>query len=192
MTAKTYPDAVSNAFSAMMSWRTSFFVAAGLAAIFAIGLLYQANKAHVVLMPYAEALQHGGNVKLDIAASNYGTANPEYVSAIAISDISVLLNWTPESVVVQHQRFLNRLTPSLYAEQNIQLLQQAEEFRVDGVTQSFFPLETKVAENGKVRISGTLVRWTGEKETLRIKAAYTITYSKTKGYIHVDALSIEK
>lgn len=155
------------------------------------GLLYQSNKVHTVLLPYDTATA-SGNIKLDLAASNYGEANPEYVANLALGDVGLLLNWTPETVIVQHQRFLNRITPALYAEQNVQLLQQAETFRVDGTTQSFFPEQTKIAEGSRVRVSGTLVRWVGEKETLRMQVAYVVTYSKFRGFMHVSALSIEK
>lgn len=186
-----YLDVVSNAFAALTSWRTAFFASAISAAILGIGLIYQTNKVHTILLPYDVATA-SGNIKLDLAAANYSETNPEYTANLALGDIGLLLNWTPESVIVQHQRFLNRMTPSIYAEQNVQLLQQAETFRVDGVTQSFFPDQTKVSGNNQVRVAGTLVRWTGEKETLRMKVAYVVTYSKFKGYMHVSALSIEK
>lgn len=185
-----YLTVVANAFASMASWRTAFFVSSILALGMGAGLLYQSNKVHTILLPYDVATA-SGNIKLDLAASNFADTNPEYVVNLALGDVGLLLNWTPESVLVQHQRFLNRITPALYAEQNVQLLQQAETFRVDGVTQSFFPDQTKLAE-GRVRVTGTLVRWVGEKETLRMRVAYVVSYSKFKGFMHVSALSIEK
>jgi hypothetical protein len=191
MKKTTYIDAVTSAFAAMVSWRTSFFVSSMLAAALAVGLIYQSNKVHIVLMPYDLATA-SGNLKIDLSASNFAEANPEYVVNLALGDIGLLLNWTPESVIVQHQRFLNRLTPDLYAEQNVQLLAQAQSFQVDGVTQSFYPTETKIAGGNKVRVVGTLIRWVGEKQTLRMRVAYVVTYSKFKGFMHVSALTIEK
>jgi hypothetical protein len=187
----TYIDVASNAFGAMTSWRRAFFAVTALCAVLAFALVYQASKVHLVLLPQDTASLTGVK-KLDVTALDYATSNPEYLASVAMGDLAILLNWIPESVVLQHQRFLNRLAPALYGEQNVQLLADAEGFRIDAVSQSFFPSETKVAGTNKVRVAGFLVRWVGEKETLRQRVAYVVTYSKFQGFLHVSALNIEK
>jgi type IV conjugative transfer system protein TraE len=186
-----YTDAVANAFSEAKAWRAACLVVGLVAGVLAIALAIQSNSTPVTLVP-ANFAASTGKVTIN-PKKGFGSVSPDYVSQMALGDLGLVLNWTPQTVRIQYQRFLNRMTPELYAEQNIKLLTQAGEFESNSTTQSFYPDVTKVSVDGNTVVAnGTLVRWTGEKESIRVKATYTITYAKSEGYAHVASLKIQQ
>lgn len=188
---KNYLDVVANAFQEAKAWKFASLVLSLVCGGLAFGLVYESRNAPVVLVPYNFASDKGTiTVKPNGVA---GETSPEYLAQTALGDLSTVLNWTPEDVEIQHQRFLNRMTPELYAEQNVKLMQEATDFKTNTTTESFYPVGTRVdGPHNQVIVDGTLVRWTGEKETLRLKVTYTITYAPYKGYLHVAGLQIKK
>lgn len=191
MPSVKYTDAVANAFSEAKAWRAACLVVGLVAGVLAIALAIQSNSTPITLVP-ANFASSNGAITIN-PKKGFGEVSPEYVSQMALGDLGLVLNWTPQTVKIQYQRFLNRMTPELYAEQNVQLLNQAEEFQSNATTQSFYPDTTKVSADGNTVVAqGTLVRWTGEKESIRVTATYTITYAKSEGYAHVASLKIQQ
>ncbi len=182
-----YLDVVANAFSAMQAWRTAAFLMAGVIAFLVYSLIYQARNTPVVLVPYDLATS-GKQVKVAQNGEIKGTSF-EYMANTGLSDLSLILNFTPENVISQHQRFLNRVTEDLYGDQREALMVQADEYKRRALTQSFFPEGVKVSSDStKVEVSGTQIRWLGGKETLRQRVIYVLTYRVFKGYMHVADL----
>lgn len=191
MSSVKYTDAVANAFSEAKAWRAASVLLGLVVGILAIALVMQSRATPLTLVPMDFATS-SGNVTIQ-PTKDYSESSPDYLAQIALGDLSLVLNWTPENVEVQHQRFLNRMTTELYAEQNVSMMTQAAEFKTSSTTQSFYPGRTKVGSKGsQVIVEGTLVRWTGEKESIRVKVIYTISYAKFKGYAHVASLKIQK
>lgn len=191
MSSVKYTDAVANAFSEAKAWRAASVLLGLVVGILAIALVMQSRATPLTLVP-ADFASFKGPLTIQ-PTKDYGEASPDYLAQIALGDLALVLNWTPENVEVQHQRFLNRMTTELYAEQNVTMLTQAAEFKSSSTTQSFYPGRTKVSSKGSsVIVEGTLVRWTGEKESIRVKVIYTISYAKFKGYAHVASLKIQK
>ena len=188
---KTYLDVVANAFQEAKAWKFTSLTLGLVAGALAFGLIYESRNAPVILVPYNLATEQGPlKIKPNGKA---GQTSPDYLIQIGLGDLATVLNWTPENVEIQHQRFLNRMTPELYAEQNVKLLGDAADFKNSSVTESFYPMGSRVdAAHNQVIVDGTLVRWTGEKETLRLKVTYTITYAPHNGYLHVSGLRIQK
>lgn len=188
---KNYLDAVANAFQEAKAWKFAC-LALGLACSgLAYGIIYQSRNTPVVLVPYNFASAEGPQ-KVQPTGKGEQT-DDAYMVQTALGDLATVLNWTPESVEIQHQRFLNRMTPELYAEQNVKLLTDAGDFKAAATTESFYPVGSRVDRvSHQVAVDGTLVRWTGEKETLRMKVTYKLTYAPYKGYLHVAGLRIEK
>lgn len=182
-----YLDVVANAFSAMQAWRTASFLMAGVIAFLVFSLVYQARNTPVVLVPY-DLASSSKQVKVATNGEIRGTSF-EYMANAGLSDLSLILNFTPDNVVSQHQRFLNRVTEDLYGEQREQLLAQADEYKRRSLTQSFFPESIKVSgDSTKVEVSGSQIRWMGGKETLRSRVTYVLSYKVFKGYMHVSDL----
>ncbi len=182
-----YLDVVANAFSAMQAWRMASFLMAGVIAFLVYALVYQARNTPVVLVPFELAAQ-GKQARVATNGEIRGTSF-EYMANMALSDLTLILNFTPDNVVSQHQRFLNRVTEDLYGAQRETLLAQADEFKRRNLTQSFYPDDLKVsADSSKVEVSGTQIRWMGGKETLRSRVTYILTYKVFKGYMHVSDL----
>ena len=189
MTTK-YTDAVANAFSEAKAWRTTSLALMLLCGVLAFSLIYQSRTTPYILVPSDFATAQG-NVKIT-PNQPYGTTSPDYLSQIALGDLALALNWTPNNVEVQTKRFFNRMTVDLYTEQNVAMMQQALSYKSSGMSQSFYPSTTKVKPNSnEVTVDGYLVRWTGEKESLRANVTYTITYVNYKGYAHVASLQIQ-
>lgn len=186
-----YTDAVANAFSEAKAWRAACLVVGLVAGVLAIALAIQSNSAPITLVP-ANFAASKGKVTID-PREGFGTVSPDYLAQLALGDLGLILNWTPQTVKIQYSRFLNRMTPDLYAEQNVKLLTQASTFESNSTTQSFYPEKTQVSVDGNTVVAkGTLVRWTGEKESIRVNAVYTITYAKSEGYAHVASLKIQQ
>jgi type IV conjugative transfer system protein TraE len=192
MSSVKYTDAVANAFSEAKAWRAASVLLGLVVGILAIALVMQSRATPLTLVPMDFATSKGGPITIQ-PTKDYSESSPDYLAQIALGDLALVLNWTPENVEVQHQRFLNRMTTELYAEQNVSMLTQAAEFKSSSTTQSFYPSTTRVGTKGsQVIVEGTLVRWTGEKESIRAKVIYTISYAKFRGYAHVASLKIQK
>lgn len=187
---KQYLDVVSNAFKAMQAWKFATF-ALGLVVVALSGaLIHQQRNTPIILVPH-EMASSGGRVTVMTNGEIRGTSQ-EYLANTALSDLTLILNFTPDNVVTQTSRFLNRVTDDLYGRQRDTLLAQASEFKSRSVTQTFFPSDIRVSDSGnRVVVEGSQVRWVGSRETIRTKISYVITYKVYKGYLHVADLRQE-
>jgi type IV conjugative transfer system protein TraE len=183
----SYLDTLSNAFSAVKAWRAATFALAGVMAILAYALVYQARNTPVLVVPHNFAAETG-RMQVAVNGELRGTS-VEYMANLALSDLGLILNFTPDNVISQHQRFLNRVTEDLYGTQREPLLAQADEYKRRAMTQSFFPEDVKVSSKAdKVEITGTQIRWLGGKELLRNRVTYVVSYKIYKGFAHVADL----
>lgn len=182
-----YLDVVANAFKAAQAWRFASFVLAGVIAMLAFFMVHQSRNTPVVLVPY-ELASSGEKMTVPVNGELRGTSF-EYMANMALSDLSLILNFTPDNVISQHQRFLNRVTEELYGTQNSALLAQAQEYKGRALTQSFYPTSVKVSpDSTQVEVSGTQLRWVGGKESVRSSVTYVVTYSVYKRFMHVSDL----
>jgi type IV conjugative transfer system protein TraE len=185
-----YLDVVANAFKTAQAWRTATFVVGAVAIALAFALVSSTRNTPVVLVPESLATS-SDRMTVTTNGEIKGTSN-EYVANVAMGDLSLILNFTPENVVTQHKRFLNRVTDDLYVQQKETLLAQATQLKSDNITQSFFPSEVRVTPEGNSAvIQGTQIRYVGGKEMQRVSLTYVISYKVYKGYMHVADLHQE-
>jgi hypothetical protein len=186
-----YTDILANAFSEIRSWRLTALLLASLCTMLVVALIVQGSSTPVVLVPYGFETSQG---PLKVApGGKFAASDPEYLSQIALGDLGLILNWQPDDVGVQYQRFLNRATSDLYARESVRLLTEAKEHRAQGESQSFYPETTEVdAKDGRVQIDGYLVRWTGDKEVIRAKQRFNVTYRIQKGLLYVANVQLTK
>jgi hypothetical protein len=181
-----YTDSIANAFSEVRAWRTSALLLGALV-IALVGLnIYQSANKPMVLVPY-EFAANKTPVTVETTGEIAGTSE-EYITNLALADLALVMNFTPDTVRTAHLRFLNRLTPDLSATQKSELSSQAERYRAESRSQSFYPSDTKLVAKNKVEVTGTVVQWTGDKEVLRAKTTYVVTYVIKQGYFHVADL----
>jgi hypothetical protein len=180
-------DALRNANLAAQGWRWAAFATTGMMAVLSVGMVWVATHQPVILVP-AEIASAAGPVKV---APGNRPQDAEYLGIVASNDIALALTWTPDSVGTQFSRFLNRMTPSLYAAQNVKLIEQAAAAKDSALTQAFFPEKISVAGENKVRVTGILARWEGEKQTYRASVSYLLVYQSYNGFLHVDAITAE-
>lgn len=185
MSKKPYTDLIANAFQTVRAWQTATFVVGAVAVSLAVGLVYVAQNAPTVLVPYDFA---ANNARMVVTTNGEirGTSN-EYLANTAASDIGLITNFTPDTVVTQYERFLNRTTESLYGSQAASLRVEAKKLKAESTTQAFFPSDkTRVLSSGsQVEVGGTLIRWIGDREILRQPMTYVVTYTSFRGYFHV-------
>lgn len=185
-----YLDILADAFAEARAWRMATFTVTGLCIMLAITLVWQAQSSPVVLVPAGFAETAG---KVTVHPQEFEGTSPQYLAQTALGDLALVLNWQPSNVLLQYQRFLNRTTSALYASQNVQLLADAQKYRSRGASQAFYPEDVQVdLQNGKVLVDGYLVRWEGNKEVLRTRSRFTVTYVNEKGFLHVADLQISK
>ena len=180
-------DLITKAFSAVKAWKT----VCGILFAMVVFLLYfnisQIRNTPVVLVPY-DLASNSGRMQVSVSGEIKGT-NLEYLANVAFADLGLIMNFTPDNVISQHQRFLNRLTESLYGKSREKLLAEADEYKRRSVSQSFYPTSIKMTpDNKKVEVSGTQIRWMGGKETLRSNITYVMEYEAYKGYFHLADL----
>lgn len=186
-----YLDVMANAFKAKEAWRMTTFIVSGLLVMMTFAYVNQSRNTPVVLVPMDVATASGQMTVTTNGVIN-GTSQ-EYAANIAMGDLSLILNFTPETVQTQYKRFLNRLTDSLYGSQKEALLGQADQLRRDGITQSFFPVEVNVSTaSDRVEITGTQLRYRAGTELQRDRITYSISYKVYKGYMHVSDLQQKK
>jgi hypothetical protein len=184
---KPYLDVVANAFSTVQAWRTTTFFLGALAAFLAYQLVHQSQNTPVILVPY-DLAANGTNMKVVTNGEIRGTS-VEYMANVAMADLGLILNFTPDNVITQYRRFLNRVTESLYGQQSAMLLAQADDLKLKGVTQSFYTSDVRVkADGATVEVEGTQIRYIAGKEMLRSTQTYIISYKVYKGYMHVADL----
>ncbi len=182
-----YLEVVANAFKTAQAWRMATFVLSGVVAVLAFSLVSQARNTPVVLVPY-DLAANGKNMTVTTNGEIRGTS-VEYMANIGLADLALILNFTPDNVLSQTQRFLNRTTESLYGAQRETLLAQAAEFKSRNVSQSFYPADVKLSADGsRVEIVGTQIRWMGGKDTFRQKVTYILSYKVFKGFLHIADL----
>lgn len=182
-----YLDVVANAFSATQAWRFASFTLAAVVAILLYTVVYQSRNTPVVLVPFDLATQ-GKSMSVSVNGELRGTST-EYMANTALSDLTLILNFTPDNVITQHKRFLNRVTEELYGQQSAALLAQADDHKSHAASQSFYPTSIKVTPTtNEVEIAGTQIRWVGSRESVRSFVTYVVTYSVYKGYLHVSDL----
>lgn len=187
-----YADSLGRAFSESRAWRYATFTLSVVCVILAFGLVYSGLHAPSWLVPQGFAMS---NQKVLLKPGTVvAPENSDYMSFVALGDLGLILNWTPETIADQYGRFLNRVTPSLYASQNIQMLQEAKEFSKSNTIQSFYPAEKVRLDpiTKTIKVSGFLVRWAGEKQILRQNVVYEIKYVEERGMLYVDDLKIVK
>lgn len=183
-----YLSVVANAFHAKNAWRSAFFAVSAVAVILAVTFVQSVQNTPVVLVPH-ELAATNGRLTVTTAGEIRGTSN-EYTANTALADLGLILNFTPDNVVTQHKRFLNRVTESLYSSSGAQLLAQAELLKKDGITQSFHPDGVEVSSKGdKVYVKGVQIRYRGTQELQRANLEYVLTYKRYRGFFHVSDLS---
>lgn len=185
-----YLDVVANAFKTAQAWKAACFFLGAVSLLLAYALVSSARNTPVVLVPY-ELATSGERMKVTTNGEIKGTSS-EYLANVALGDLSLILNYTPDNVITQHKRFLNRVTDELYAQQRETLLGLAAELKKQGITQSFYPSEVRVTPEGtRVLIVGTQVRYMAGKEMQRVQLRYQISYTVYKGFMHVADLHQE-
>lgn len=186
MTPK-YTDILANAFSEARAWKLTTVALAGLCVVLVLGLIAQARNTPAILVPYQFATNQGP-MKVS-QTGDFASSSPEYLSQVALGDLALILNWQPDDVALQYSRFLNRTTSDLYAKENVNLLGEAKQHRANGESQSFFPETAQVdPKHNQVIVDGFLVRWTGDKEVLRTKQRFTVSYQTQKGSLYVASV----
>jgi type IV conjugative transfer system protein TraE len=184
-----YLGATANAARTTQAWKYASFVLGAVVVLLAHALISQARNAPVVLVPF-ELATSTGKMNVSVNGEMRGTSS-EYLANLGLSDLTLILNFIPDNVISQHQRFLNRLTDELFGQQRENLLAQAEDYKNRSITQSFYTSGIKVsADSTKVEISGTQVRWVGGKD-IRTNVTYVLTYKSFKGFMHVSDLRQE-
>lgn len=186
----TYLEVIHNLFAAKQAWKFAAFVLAGISAFLAYSLVYQARNTPVVLVPHS-LIANTDRVKVATSGDIRGTS-AEYMANLAMSDLSLILNFTPDNVQSQHLRFLNRVTEELYGNQKDTLTAAANDLKRRGITQSFFPSNVKVSgDSTRVEVAGTQIRWSGSTEIMRTNMTYIITYKVYKEFMQISDLRQE-
>lgn len=179
-------NSISTAFKAVQAWKFATAVVSVMCGVLVYGIVQQANDKPVVLLPYEAAISVNDKMVIPTNGS-FKNMDANYLSNIAASDISLLLNYIPENVIQQRKRFLARLTPQSAALYREDLDKEAQALYKEGKSQSFSPVKIEVLPNsGQIKLTGKLVRVLGGQVVLDTSITYLISYKSTQGYLHVS------
>lgn len=185
-----YTDLVANAFSEARAWKFATATLAAVCGMLAFGLIYESRNNPVILIPQNFAAENG---VMKIQPGQFADTSVDYLGQVALGDVALILNWRPETVVTQYQRFLNRATNDLYAKEQVRLTAEAAEHKSTATSQSFYPDSARVnPSRSSVEVEGTLIRWMNDKETVRSRIKIVVTYKIYKGYYHVADIELQK
>jgi hypothetical protein len=181
-----YPHGLAKAFNEGRAWRYVSFVVSGIALILVMALVYVATHEPVTLVPYGMSLAKG-----PVKVHPGGDENGPYLAYVAQADLGLALNWTPNTVKAQLERFLNRLTPAAYAKEQASLLAAAKLDRQNDITEAFYPHRVQYAGN-TVQVEGLLVRYAGSVQMTSKPVTYSLTYTFLQGKPYVSVLEKAK
>lgn len=177
-----YPHGLAKAFNEGRAWRYATFVLSLISLALTGALVYEATHVPVTLVPYGMSLAKGA-----VKVSPGGAANGAYLAYVAQADLSLVLNWTPSTVKSQIERFLNRLTPAAYAQEQTALLADAKLNKRNDITESFYPNHIQYAGN-TVQVTGLLVRYAGSVKISSNPITYSLTYVFMQGTPYVSVI----
>lgn len=163
------------------AWRLAAICMAALVAVMGVQTIMVARSMPVRLVPYDYAINAGIE-----EVSELGEVTANYLALIAGADVALLNNWTPETVKTQYRRFLNRCGPELYAAEQVNLLNLAEDQKRGVRVQAFFPRDVTVQEGNIVLIDGRLKQWAGRQLMNEEAVTFKVVYRFLRGvpYIH--------
>lgn len=185
MSAPKYTDALRNSALATAGWRWTAILSTAVTIAMAMGMVMLAANQSVVIIPHSAATLKG---PVTVYPGNHNQG-AEYLGALARDDVGLALTWTPQTVGTQYSMFMNRMTPSLYAAQNVKLIADAEDMVKQHTSQVFFPAKIEIAGENKVQLTGILARWEGEKQTYRKDVSYVVAYENYNGFFHVNSIT---
>lgn len=182
----TYLSTVYALSKSSRAWRFACIILS----VAVVGLLWQYAAAlrtmPVRLIPYDYA------VNKDISeVTELGRSSASYLSRIAVADVSLINNWTSDTIKVQYRRFLNRCTPELYASQQVQLITKADEYSRGIRTRAFFVRDTKVIQGHIVEVTGRLKRYEGQVEVEDRMVRYRVRYRMVSGIPYIYSVNQE-
>lgn len=181
-------NSLSTAFKAVQAWKMATASLAVICTMLAYGLVKQANDKPVVLLPYESAISAGDKMVIPTNGS-FKNMDISYIGNIAYADIGLLLNYVPENVIKQRNRFITRLTADTATTFRQPLQDEAIKLKNEGKSQSFAPLDIVVLPNtGQVRLTGKLIRTLGGQVVLNTTITYLLTYKSSQGYLHVSEI----
>ena len=123
----------------------------------------------------------------------------DLLSKTALSDLYLILNYTPDTVVAQTERFITRLTPSTRQTRTSELLVQANTAREANFSLRFDLIEVKDGisvsfpsspdQPYTVKLAGNLIRLRNGIPPIRVTTSYVLSYLKApNGVFYVDSV----
>lgn len=178
-----YPHGLAKAFNEGRGWRYAAFLISAVAIALLVALIYVATHQAVTLVPYRFSSAKG-----PVKVSPSSATNGAYLSYVALADLGLVLDWTPDTVKDQLDRFSNRLTPALYAQEQAGLIAAARLDKKNDITEAFYPHTVQYSGN-TVQVSGQLVRYAGSILLSASPKNYALTYVFTQGTPYVAELT---
>lgn len=164
-------------------WRSAFKFMAVVAFALLAGLLWFVAHPSIVLLPQGVA-EATGPMKVTVGKAT----DPQYLTEVALSDLGLLLDWTPDTVTTQYARFLNRVTPALFASKQVSLVAEAQKHQKAAETEAFFPKTTTV-QGLTVSVVGELDQWIASNQVVHQDTTYVVTYQFEGGMLHVASVT---
>lgn len=181
-----YLNTLRNQILVARGWMFATVVFALIAAWLAIQLGAATANMPTRLVPYNFDTLDG-----PVEVTNEARSSEKYLTRLALADLQLYTDWTPQTVEDQFGRFQNRMAPSLYAKKGSALASRAEELADAEGSQSLF-VEDASASDGKVRIDGVLHEWQGQERVEDKRVRYELRYTFSGGTPYLEGFRKEE
>lgn len=128
-----------------------------------------------------------GRVPVQMTAAK-NAHNAQYLTTLAISDMSLLADWTPNTVKYQMARFIARLAPTYLGSQETVLLHAATRDSGKSFSQTFF-VDGTVARGNTVSLTGELERWKHGAPQSSADMKWVLRYQWVDDIPYIDKVS---
>ena len=140
--------------------------------LLAIMALKNATKNTTVLVPYSVIAS-----KANIEVTGVLDEDVEYLKRLVMADLQLIANFSPEYIERNIAILQFRLMPDAWAKFSDEISNDVEFFKKSQISQVFFPIRTEFVIGEKIfRVTGNLVRFSGDQVLSNIEYVYDIKY----------------
>lgn len=183
---RAFLEALVNAEARNSIWRNVSILMAGLVMVLLYSMIRMGQTVPVRLIPYEVAT---GMQAMEVGPN--GENAKEYLGHIAEADLALFTNWRSDTVGKRFGGLSKRMTPGLLARQQQSLREEATKFERSRYQQVFHPKAVQALSGSKIRIVGSLQRWSGEIEVLNTNLTYILSYTWFSGMPLLDGIEVE-
>ena len=116
-----------------------------------------------------------------------------YLEQMSLYLVQLLLNITPKTAALSHEKFLTYVTPSAYGQFKKALLRKLEESQRSEISSTFYPTSITIDQtSSRTKAQGLLYQYVAGKLISTSERIYWLTYTLSHGRFFVENFEEEE